>query len=304
MRAVVFGEYGGPDVLEIADVEPPDVGPEQVRVRVEAAGAQPFDAIFRSGAAAQWLGAAFPQQLGNEIAGVVTEVGRDATGFAVGDEVLGWVAFRGYAEEAVVGVKQLVRKPAGMPWAEAGALSASAQTASTALEDLAIGPGDTLLVHAAAGGVGSFAVQLAREHGATVIGTASERNHEYLRSLGAVPVAYGDGLPDRVRAAATDGVDAALDAAGTEEALRVSTALVADPQRVGTLVAPQLAKQLGARALGTRRSTARLTELTELYERGRLRVLLYRTYDLADAAAAHRELETGHVRGKIVLLTR
>ncbi|MQA79420.1 MAG: zinc-binding dehydrogenase [Streptosporangiales bacterium] len=301
-RIVTFSAYGGPEVLETSEVEPPDAGAGRVRVHVRAAGVSPFDVTFRRGGAASWKPAVFPQTLGNEIAGMVDLVGDDVTAWTVGDEVLGWVPFTGYADHAVVRADHLVAKPAGMPWDEAGVLTASGQTAATALADLAVTEGETLLVHAAAGGVGSYAVQLGVAYGATVVGTASERNHDYLRELGVIPVTYGDGLADRVRAAAPEGVDAALDAAGTEEALRVSVELVADRDRVGTLVDPEAAKRLGVRALDTRRSTAKLAGLVELYEQGRLRVAVSRTYRLDQAAEAHRALETGHVRGKVVLL--
>lgn len=301
-KAVVFDEYGPPDVLHVADLEPPEVGANQVRVEIRAAGIQPFDAMFRRGDAASWLSANFPQQLGNEVAGTVREVGADVTAPAVGQDVLGWVGFRGYAEQAVVAANRLVGKPTDMPWTEAAVLSASGQTASTALEDLGVGAGDTLLVHAAAGGVGSFAVQIAAARGATVIGTASERNHEYLRALGATPVSYGTGLVDRVRAVAPDGVDAALDAVGTDEALQASSVLVADLDRCGSIAAADKAEQRGLRSLGTRRSQARLTELVELYRRGQLRIEVQRTFALAEAGKAHRELEAGHVRGKLVLV--
>ncbi len=204
---IVFDEYGGPEVLYPIDVPDPMPGPGQVRVRIRAAGVQPFDCLFRSGAAHRWMPATFPQTLGNEFAGTIDAVGDDVTGFAAGDEVLGWDMLACYADQAG-GRSQGRSSPSrpDMPWEQAGVLSASGQTASTALTELDVGGGDTVLVHAAAGGVGSFAVQIARSRGATVVGTASQRNHEYLRSLGATPVAYGDGLTDRVRAAAPGGV--------------------------------------------------------------------------------------------------
>jgi enoyl reductase len=214
---VVFDEYGGPDVLHVADLPAPVPGPGQVRVAVRAAGVQPFDALFRSGAARQWVPATFPQRLGNDFAGVVDIAGGR---FAVGDEVLGWAMLCAYSEHVVVGVDDIVRKPAAMPWPEAGALSASGQTAGTALTALGVADGETVLIHAAAGGVGSLAAQIALARGARVIGTASARNHDYLRTLGAEPVAYGDGLVERLRTLAPDGVDAALDASGTVEALQ------------------------------------------------------------------------------------
>jgi enoyl reductase len=300
-RAVVFHGYGGPEVLRVVDLEIPEPGPGQVRVRVKAAGVQPFDALFRSGAAHQWVPARFPQRLGNEFAGVVDAVGDQVSGWRAGQEVLGWAMLSSYAEHVVVGAGEIVAKPAGMSWVEAGVLSASGQTAATALALLGVGKEDTVLVHAAAGGVGTFAVQLARARGATVIGTASPRNHDYLRELGATPVAYGDGLAARVRAAAPDGVDAALDASGTVEALHASRELVTDRDRVGTVAYQPAADQLGVRRLSTERSVARLTELTELHVAGQLRAFIQQEYPLDEAAEAHRAIEAGHVRGKLVL---
>ena len=302
-RTIVFRRYGGPEVLEMVDVPPPAPGPGQVRVAVKAAGVQPFDCMFRSGTVQQWVPARFPQRLGNEAAGVIDAVGDGVTEFVVGDEVLGWSLLGGYAEHTVVGAQHIVRKPASMPWTEAGVLSASGQTASTALEQLGVRAGDIVLIHAAAGGVGSFAVQLARAMGATtVIGTSSEPNHDYLRSLGALPVAYGEGLARRVRQLAPGGVTAALVAAGTEEALLVSLELVSDKNRVGTITYQPLAKQLEIRRLSTERSVARLTALVRQSSEGCLRVVLQQQYPLGDATEAHRVMETGHVRGKIVLV--
>jgi enoyl reductase len=300
-RALAFAEYGPPEVLRVIDVSPPTPGPGQVRVRVRAAGIQPFDCLFRSGAARQWVPAAFPQRIGNEFAGVVDAAGEGAP-FAVGAEVLGWAMLGATAEHVVVPATDVVAKPAAMPWPEAGALSASGQTASTAIERLRVASGDTLLVHAAAGGVGSFAVQIARARGARVLGTASERNHDYLRGLGATPVTYGDGLVERVRSAAPGGIDAALVAVGTEEALRASLELVRDRARVGTVAFQPLADKLGIARIGTDRSAARLGELTRLHAAGALRVHVEATYGLEQAAEAHRRMETGHVRGKIAFL--
>lgn len=302
-RAVVFDAYGDADVLHIVEVEVPEPGPHRVRVRVKAAGVQPFECLFRSGVARQWVPASFPQRLGNEFAGVIDAVGDDVTALSIGDEVLGWAMLASYSEHVVVGVDELVAKPPGMPWTEAGVLSASGQTAATALTQLRVAEADTVLIHAAAGGVGSFAVQIARSRGATVIGTASEPNHDYLRSLGAIPVAYGDGLTERVRAAAPDGVDAALDAAGTEEALRVSLELVDEKDRIGAVAFNPFAGELGIRRFSTERSAAQLRELTDLYTAGKLQIVIQHTYPLDAAAEAHRAVETGHVRGKIVLMT-
>lgn len=298
MKAVVFDRHGPPEVVKIVDLEEPRPGPGQVRVRVRAGGIQPFDTLVRQGT--MEFPVSFPQQLGNEFSGVVDRVGYGVSEWSEGDEVLGWAFMRSLAEYAVVGVDEVVRKPAGMPWDAAGGLSSSGQTAYTALRELDVGPGDTLLVHAAAGGAGTMAVQLARAWGAEVIGTASETNHEYLVGLGATPVAYGNGLVERVRAAAPDGVDVALDAVGGQ-ALRDSLALVRDRSRIATLVDHDLADKLGVRGIRARRSVEQLDELVALYQKGALRITVRVTFPLEDIVDAHREVETGHGRGKVVV---
>ncbi|MDA5283019.1 NADP-dependent oxidoreductase [Streptomyces sp. NPDC054904] len=300
MKAAVFNAFGGPEVLEVAEVETPIPAEGQIRVRVKAAGVQAYDCAVRGGWTPPGATLEFPQKVGNDFAGVVDELGEGVDAFAVGDEVLGWAILSCYAEYLVVSVDQVVAKPANMPWEVAGAFSASAQTAHTALEDLAVGAGDTLLVHAAAGGVGTIAVQLAKERGATVIGTASERNHDYLRELGATPVRYGEGLVERVRALAPQGVTAALDGIGGV-AVDDSVELVKDKDRIGTLVAFERLEELGVRGIFSRRAQGRLAELTALYAAGKLRVEISRTFPLERAADAHREVETGHVRGKVVV---
>jgi enoyl reductase len=299
-EAVVFSQYGGPDVLHLIDLPPAQPGPGQVRVSVKAAGVQPFDSLFRTGAARQWMPAVFPQRLGNEFAGIVDAVGAGVEEVSVGDEVFGWAMLASYAQHVVVPASDIVSKPASLPWPDAGVLPASGQTAMTALDLLGVGEGDTVLIHAAAGGVGSFAVQIAIAAGATVIGTASQRNHGYLHTLGAIPVAYGDGLADRVRAL-TSRVTAALDASGTLEALRASVQLVDDRQRTGTVAFQPAADALGVRRLSTRRSAERLRRLAELHNRARLTVEIQQAYPLDEAAQAHHAIDTGHVRGKLVL---
>lgn len=193
---VQFAEYGPPEVLDVIDVPTPEPGEGEVRLHVHAAGVQPFDCATRRGDVQQWQPMTLPARLGNEVAGTVQAIGERVSDIQVGDELIAYLDLQGYASEVVVPAAHTVRKPSSMPWEEAGALSVSGQTAYTALDALGIGDGDRLLVHAAAGGVGSFAVQLAVIRGATVIGTASERNHDYLRSIGAIPVTYGPGLSD------------------------------------------------------------------------------------------------------------
>ncbi len=298
--AIAFARYGEPEVLQPFEFEEPEPGAGQVRVKVRTAGVQPFDCGFRAGKFSQWMRVPLPSRLGNEFAGVVDAVGPGVTALTVGDPVLGWLPMLSYADTLVVPVDQLAPKPGSMSWEEAGVFSASGQTAHTSIEDLRVKAGETLLIHAAAGGVGSVAVQIAVALGATVIGTASEHNHEYLRSLGAVPVSYGPGLEDRVRSLTPQGVDAALDCVGGD-ALEVSVRLVADRNRIGTVADQMNAGRLGVQSIGTRRSLDRLHSLLGLYETGRLRVSIWKAFSLTEAAKAHHEVETGHVRGKVVL---
>ncbi|MEU9834106.1 NADP-dependent oxidoreductase [Streptosporangium sp. NPDC048047] len=301
-RVVVFTEYGEPDVLHVIDTEDPRPAEGGIRVRVRAAGVQPFDAAYRRGDFARYRPAVFPARLGNEVAGVVDATGPGVTGFTAGDEVIAFVDAVGYADTVIAQAASAVRKPAAMPWPEAGVLSAAGQTADTALDALGVTAGDRLLIHAAAGGVGSFATQLAVARGATVIGTASERNHAYLADLGALPVTYGPGLAGRVRRLTPEGVTAALDCVGGE-ANDVSVEVLGAPDRAITLVDWQAEQRIGVRRVGTDRSAARLAGLVSRYEKGELVVPVWRRFTLDEAPLAHREIETGHVRGKIALVT-
>src|SRR3954468_21172821 len=213
--AMAFDAPGPPEVLHAVEIAPPEPGPGEVRVRVRAAGVQPADAMVRrTGWTPPGVTLELPGVPGNELAGVVEAAGPGVTRFAAGDEVLGYRVLGSYTEVAAVPADQLTPKPAGMPWEVAGGFSAAVQTASMTLEQLGVTAGETLLVHGAAGSVGTVAVQLARRLGATVIGTASEANHDHLRALGAVPGTYGDGLGAGVRALVPGGVDVVLDAAG------------------------------------------------------------------------------------------
>jgi enoyl reductase len=299
-RAITFSRYGGADVLELSDIEVGHPGAGQALVAVRAAGVQPSDAATRRGDFAAWNPVSFHCQLGKEFAGVIEEVGEGVDADRVGTAVVGFQPLACLAEALVVGIDQFVPKPDGMPWADAGALSASGQTADTALDTLGVYEGDTVLIHAAAGGVGSFAVQLAQVRGASVIGAASPANHQYLRDLGAIPVAYGPGLEDRVREVAREGVSASLDAIGGE-ALEISTGLVSDRSRIGTLTDWGNGARLGIQVIGPQRSAERLGRLVELYERRQLGVSIWKTLPLDQTAAALTAVETGHVRGKVVV---
>jgi NADPH:quinone reductase-like Zn-dependent oxidoreductase len=298
MRALRYSEYGGPEVLAVGEAPEPHAGPGQVRVAVRAASVNPIDHKLRSGA----MGAdpdALPRIPGVDAAGVVDEVGPGVQGVVVGDEVLGI----GSATSAELAVLDLFTvKPAAMSWAEAAALPLGAETAARALDLLGVGEGTTVVVEGAAGGVGSAAVQLAVARGATVVGTASERNHDYLRRLGAVPTTYGDGLVERVRELAPQGVDAVLDTAGKGSVPQL-VQLVDDPAQVVS-IADFSAPQLGARVTsgGEERAGYALGEAVRLHGEGRYAVEVERTFPLADGAEAHRLSEGGHVRGKLVLL--
>ncbi|MFG1971420.1 NADP-dependent oxidoreductase [Nonomuraea fuscirosea] len=301
MRAAAFTEPGGPEVLKVMELPAPQAGPGQVRVRVRAAGVQPFDTAVRQG----WLppyieDPGYPRVPGNEFAGVVDQVGEDVTGVAPGSDVLGFTALHAYAEYVVVPAANVTPKPPAVPWEVAGGLTAGVQTAELAIDGLGVAEGETLLVHAAAGAVGTAAVQIARRRGATVIGTAREVNHDYLRALGAVPVVYGEGLADRVRALAPGGIDAVLDGAGGH-ALEVSLDLVADRGRIVTLVEHGKAAALGVRLVRGDRSAERLGRYARLCAEGEFTFPVRRAYRLEEAADAHREVETGHGQGKIVL---
>src|SRR5580704_19798025 len=252
MSAVVIATaYGGPDVLEIANQAPGEPGPGQALIEIRAAGVNAIDAKLYSGA----FGTDPARlRLGSEASGVVAAVGPGASGPAgpigVGDEVIAYRAPGAYAEELVVPASALVPKPDTLDWAQAAGLMVAGATAWHLLAATGIGAGDTVLIHGAAGGVGVMAVQLARDRGATVVGTASPANHDFLRELGAIPVDYGTGLMDRVAAAAPGGVDAGLDLVGTDEALDVSFVLVPDRTRIATIMSFERGLNTGIKVLG------------------------------------------------------
>lgn len=302
MEAIVFEEFGGPEVLHHARVEDPYPGPGQVRVKVMAAGVNPMDYKIRRGWMEDVFATSLPAIPGAEFAGVVDRTGEGVTGVAVGDEVLGWSATGSYAEYALAEAALVAPKPAELSWPDAAALTIAANTAQRVLDELAVGAGDTLLVHGAAGAVGSVAVQLAAARGATVIGTASAANHDYLRVIGATPVEYGEGLTGRVREAAPQGVDAVFDVAG-RGALPDSIELRGGTtDRIVTIADPDAATYGVAFSGGGSRSGKRLAEHARLAADGELRVQVAEALPLDDAAKAQALSEAGHVRGKLVLL--
>jgi NADPH:quinone reductase-like Zn-dependent oxidoreductase len=314
MSAVVIATaYGGPDVLEIANEAPGEPGPGEALIEIRAAGVNPIDAKVYSGAMGADPGR-LPLRLGSEASGVVTAVGPGAAGPAgpvqAGDEVIAYRAPGSYAEELVVPAFALVPKPDTLDWAQASGLMVTGATAWHLLTATGVGAGDTVLIHGAAGGVGVMAVQLAVGRGATVVATASPANHDFLRELGAIPVEYGTGLMDRVRAVAPGGVDAALDLAGTDEALDVSFVLVPDRTRIATILSFERGLNTGIKVLGGApgadpgteiRDAARL-DLARLAQDGKLRVFVSHTFPLAEAGRAHEAIAQGHTRGKIALI--
>ena len=305
--------FGGPEVLSVADEPLSGPGPGEARIEVRAAAVNPFDQKVYSGAFGTDP-AKLPIRLGSEAAGVVTAVGPDAVGpagpIAVGDEVIAFRASGAYAAELVLPAQALVPKPPALDWAQASGLMVTGATAWHALAATDVHQGDTVLIHGGAGGVGVMAVQLAVARGATVVATASPARHDFLRQLGAIPVAYGDGLADRVAAAAPDGVDAALDLVGTDEAVDVSLTLVADRARIATIAAFARGLEAGINVLGhgpgadpgTKLRNAARLELARLAQDRTLQVFVTDTFPLADAAAAHRAIMSGHTTGKIALI--
>jgi NADPH:quinone reductase-like Zn-dependent oxidoreductase len=305
VQAIAIDEFGGPDVMRLRELPDPKLGPDAVLVRVRAAGVNPVDAYIRAG----YLEGAFPTHFplipGWDVAGVVEQVGPSVTELSVGDEVFGYVrkdhVQNGtYAELVAAPIRTVARKPASLSMAEAAGVPLAGLTALQALRRVGVTAGDTVLVHAASGGVGSFAVQIAVALGARVIGTASEGNHNYLRELGAEPVAYGDGLVDRVRELAGGKVDAAVDFAGAD-AIAASAELVADPARIASVVDAQAVLAAGGGYVFVRPDRDDLAELARLADDGKLSVHLSTTLPLAEAPEAHRLIESKHSRGKIVL---
>ncbi|QSB12822.1 NADP-dependent oxidoreductase [Natronosporangium hydrolyticum] len=307
MRAIALDEYGNRDVLQLQELPDPPVGPDMVRIQARAAGVNPVDHKIRAG----YLQGAFPHHTplipGWDVAGVVEAIGPAVTNFTVGDEVMAYarkdtVQHGTYAELVTVAETVVAPKPAALSFAEAGGLPLAGLTAWQALAAVDVGPGDVVLVHAAAGGVGHLAVQLARARGAArVLGTASATNHDFLQSLGCEPIEYGDDLPQRVadRVGGDGRVDAALDFVGGP-ALAQSPTLVRHPSRHVSVVDPSVLEQ-GGRYVFVRPDGDQLTLLGELAAAGRLRVTVTRELPLAEAAEAHRLQEEGHVRGKLVL---
>jgi NADPH:quinone reductase-like Zn-dependent oxidoreductase len=301
-RAVRFDRYGGIDVLDVVDVPAPVPGPGQLLIRVKDAGINPGEAKIREGLLHERWPATFPSGQGSDLAGTVEQVGDGVEESAVGDEVIGFTDNRAsQAELVVVDAENVTAKPAGVPWPVAGALFVAGTTAYAAVRAVSAGSGDTVVVAGAAGGVGSITVQLAILAGATVIGLASEGNHAWLKGLGVIPVTYGDGVGERIAAAASGGVDAFIDLAGGYVQLALD--LGVEPDRIDTIVDFGAGQKYGVKTEGTAAAANAgvLAELAQLIDDRRLDVPIARVYPLDQVREAFRELEQGHTRGKIVL---
>jgi NADPH:quinone reductase-like Zn-dependent oxidoreductase len=303
-RAIRFDSYGHRDVLYVAEVDMPVPGPGEVVVEVRAAAINPGEASIREGHLHERWPASFPSGEGTDFAGVVHAVGEGVTGWAAGDEVIGWSWSRSsHAEYVAVPADQLVAKPAELSWEVAGTLNVAGTTAWAAVNAVAAGPGDVVAVSAAAGGVGVFTVQLLALKGARVLAIASEANHEWLRAHEAEPVAYGDGLADRLRATVPGGITAFIDLFGPQY-VDLALELGVAPERINTIISFQRAAEVGAKAEGSAEaaSTDVMAELARLAASGQLEVPIAATYPLEAVQDAFAELEQRHTRGKIVLI--
>src|ERR1700677_5102186 len=302
-RAVRFDQYGGLDVLQVVEVERPIARPGKVLVRVKAAGINPGEASIRKGLFAERWPSTFPSGQGSDLAGIVEEVGAEVKNVAVGDEVIGFTNNRSsQAELVVVGADNLVPRPGNVSWEQAGALFVAGTTAYAAVRSVALSAGETVVVSGAAGGVGSIAVQLAKDAGARVIGVAGNANHRWLTEHDVIPVTYGDGVEGRIRAACGGKVDAFIDTFGSgyvELALKLGVA----KSRIDTIIDFAAAAKYGVKTEGNHEAANAevLAQLAGLLAAGRLEIPIARVYPLAEVREAYRELEQRHTRGKIVL---
>lgn len=297
MRAVRFHQYGDPGVLTVEDAPEPHAGPGEIRIRVQSVSVNPYDWKVRAGYLAEFVPMTFPAITGTDATGVVDEVGEGVSGVETGDRVFG-LGQGTTAEYAVLTAWAPV--PGGWTPEQAAAAGLVSATAVTSLDLFGDLSGKTVLIEGAAGGVGSAAVQVAVARGATVIGTASEANHDYLRELGAIPVTYGEGLPERVAEVAPDGVDAALDTAGSGSLAEI-VAIVGDASRVATVA------DFGAAALGVTLVTGNanaaetLAEASRLAASGAYTPRVQGAYPAEQAADAHEQVQGGHARGKVLI---
>jgi NADPH:quinone reductase-like Zn-dependent oxidoreductase len=306
MKAVRFDQYGPVSVLDVREVPIPEPAQGQVLVRVKAAGINPGEAKIRDGSLHERWPATFPSGQGSDFAGVVERTGPGVAAVVAGDDVIGWVDTRSsQAEYVVAEAENLAPRPSGLPWEVAGAIPVVGFTAWAMVRAVDLKPGDTVVVSGAAGGVGSVAAQLAKRKGATVIGLAGPSNHDWLTRHDVLPVTYGEGAADRIRAAAAPGaVDAFLDTHGGDYVELALNDLKVAPERIDTVVRFDAVAKYGVKADGNAAgaSAATLEELARLIAAKEIELPIARTYPLAEVRAAYTELAKGHIRGKIVLI--
>jgi NADPH:quinone reductase-like Zn-dependent oxidoreductase len=301
MKAVRFDKYGGIEVLQVADVPVPEPGQGEALVKVKAASINPGEAKIREGVLHARYPAIFPSGEGSDLAGIVTKVGPGVVGITTGDDVIGFTDRRAsHAEYVVVGAQNLTAKPKNVSWEVGGSLAIAGTTAYAAVRAVSLRPDDTVAVSAAAGGVGSIAVQLARRAGAKVIGIAGPANHDWLTAHGVRPIAYGEGLADRLR---KTGINAFIDAHGGGY-VKLAIELGVARERINTIIDFTAVQEYGVKAEGTEaaRNAAVLAELAALIASGELEVPIAARFPLDDVRAAFKLLEQGHTQGKIVLL--
>jgi NADPH:quinone reductase-like Zn-dependent oxidoreductase len=301
--AIRFDRYGPADVLKVVEVERPVPGPGQVLVRVKAAGINLGEAKIREGLFHERWPTTFPSGQGSDLAGIVEELGEGVKHVAVGDEVISFTENRAsHAALALVEQDDLVPRPANVPWEQAGALFIAGTAAYAADRAVALREGDTVVISAAAGGVGTIAVQLARLKAARVIGLASEPHHQWLADHGAIPVSYGEGVAERIRQVAAGPIDAFIDGYG-HGYVELALELGVRPERINTIVDFPAVEKHGVKFEGNAAAANAdvLTEIARLIDEGQLEIPIANTYPLSDVQAAYRELESGHLLGKIVL---
>lgn len=304
MKAIKFEKYGDLDVLQVEEVPRPVPTAKQVLVKVKAAGINPGEVSIRKGLLDKIFPTTFPSGEGSDFAGIIEEVGADVTGFNLGDEVIGFTDNRGsHAEYVLAEPDHLVIKPANVSFEQGGALFVVGTTAWASVKAVSLKPGDTVVVSGAAGGVGSIAVQLAKDAGATVIGLAGKSNQQWLADHGIIPVVYGEGQADRIREASKGKVDAFIDTFG-QGYVKLALELGVPADRINTIIDFEAAGKYKVKADGSAKAATAevLAQLVELIAAGKLEIIIAKTFPLTQVREAYAELEQRHTHGKIVLI--
>lgn len=304
MKAVKFEKFGHADVLKVEEVARPVPKANQVLIKVKAAGINPGEVSIREGWLDKIYPTTFPSGQGSDLAGIIEEVGEGVTEFKAGDEVLGFTNYRGsHAEYVIADADTIIPKPASIPWEVAGSLFVVGSTAYASVKAVALKPGDTVVVSAAAGGVGSLAVQLAKEKGAKVIGLAGKDNQQWLIDHGIIGVIYGDGQEERIKTAANGKVDAFMDTFG-KGYVDLALQLGVPKDRINTIIDFDAVQKYGVKSDGSdsAANTNVLKELAGLITAGKLEIDIAKTFPLSEVREAFKELEQRHTHGKIVLI--